>query len=110
MKSGTWSDYRRKTGNRFADRDDFGDVADFIGWYAGVIHRATGVARDDAYRLYLAYHEGPAGYRRASYEDKAWLLQVARKVDARARRYAAQYAGCRERLGEPRRGWFGAFR
>ena len=108
VKSGTWDDYRRATGNRGADRDDFDDVADFIGWYGDVIQRATGVRKDDAYRLYLAYHEGPAGYRRASYEKKAWLKRVARQVDARARRYAAQYGACREKLGKPRRGWFGA--
>ena len=72
-----------------------------------MIQRATGVAKTDAYRLYLAYHEGPTGYRRGSWKRKSWLVQVARKVDARARRYQAQYTGCRERLGKPRRGWFG---
>ena len=109
VKKGTWNDYRRATGNRGADRDDFDDVADFIGWYGNVIQRATGVAKHDAYRLYLAYHEGPTGYRRASYRKKSWLLGVARKVDARAQRYAAQDASCRADLGEPRRGWFGLF-
>jgi hypothetical protein len=108
VKAGTWDDYRRSTGHRGADRDDFEDVVDFIGWYGNVIQRATGVPKHDAYRLYLAYHEGPSGYRRGSYEKKPWLKQVARKVDARARRYAAQYAVCREKLGKPRRGWFGS--
>ncbi len=107
VKTGTWGDYKRATGRGGADRDDFGDVADFIGWYGQVIQRATGVAKTDAYRLYLAYHEGPTGYRRGTWKRKSWLVQVARKVDARARRYQAQYSGCRERLGKPRRGWFG---
>ena len=30
---GTWDDYRAATGRRGADRDDFADSSDFIGWY-----------------------------------------------------------------------------
>ena len=30
---GTWDWYRRDTGNSGADRDNFEDAADFIGWY-----------------------------------------------------------------------------
>ena len=29
---GTWDDYRAATGRRGADRDDFADSSDFIGW------------------------------------------------------------------------------
>ncbi len=105
VKDGTWRDYERSTGNGGADRDDFGDVADFIGWYGDVIHRLTGVPKRDAYRLYLAYHEGPTGYRRGSYRKKAWLQGVARKVEARAGRYGRQYAGCRESLERHRWWW-----
>ena len=68
--------------------------ADFVGWYGDVIHRVTGVAKSDTFRLYLAYHEGPNGYRRRTFDAKPWLLGVARKVDDRAERYAAQYATC----------------
>ncbi len=100
VTEGTWSDYRRRTGNRGADRDDFEDVADFIGWYGNVIERITGVARTDAYRLYLAYHEGPAGYKRGSHGRKPWLDGVARKVAARAERYGRQLASCRDDLGK----------
>ena len=94
VKDGTWQDYRKKTGNAGARRTSFGDVVDFIGWYGQVIHRVTDVAKDDAYHLYLAYHEGPAGFARGSYKDKPWLLGVARKVEARAGLYAAQHATC----------------
>jgi len=94
VKDGTWSDYRRQTGKRHARRDEFADVIDFIGWYADQIHRVAGVGKTDAYHLYLAYHEGPGGFRRASYRGKAWLQQVARKVAVRAQRYTAQYRVC----------------
>jgi hypothetical protein len=98
IKDGTWDDYTRATGREDAARDDFADVADFIGWYGDLIHRSTAVAKDDAYHLYLAYHEGPAGFARGSPQAKPWLLAVARKVEARARRYRNQHLGCRDRL------------
>ena len=94
VKDGTWGDYIRATGNRGADREDFADVADFIGWYGDLIHRRTGVAKDDAYHLYLAYHEGPGGFSRGSHEEKPWLLGVAQKVEERADRYGLQYETC----------------
>lgn len=102
VTDGTWSDYQRRTGRRRADRDDFEDVADFIGWYGDVIERITGIPKTDPYRLYLAYHEGPAGYKRGTHRKKPWLDRVARKVAARAARYEQQYGGCRESLGRKR--------
>jgi len=100
----TWGRYRRDVGRPGADRDDFADVSDFIGWYADEVQQRTGVPRDDAFRLYLAYHEGPGGYRRGTWRDKAWLQRVARRVASRAGRYEHQLAGCRERL--ERSGWW----
>lgn len=94
VKDGTWDDYRRRTGNRGADRSDFGDVVDFVGWYGDVIHRLTGIDKHDAYHLYLAYHEGPTGFDRAAWREKDWLRGVAQKVAARAELYEAQYASC----------------
>ncbi len=104
----TWESYRESTGRHGADRNYFPDAVDFIGWYGSEIHRRTGIAKDDAYSLYLAYHEGPGGYRRGSHKDKPWLLGTARKVDARARTYQRQYAACKERLADSKawRVWF----
>lgn len=94
VQTGTWADYRRRTGRPDARRDRFADVVDFVGWYADVIERQTGVAKDDAFRLYLAYHEGPTGYERRSFDAKPWLLGVAQKVKDRADLYGAQRAQC----------------
>ncbi len=103
---GTWDLYRKSTGRRGADRHDFGDVTDFIGWYGHHIHQRTGVAKNDPYGLYLAYHEGAGGYLRASYTQKPQLQGVARSVDRQAKRYQAQYATCREDLARP---WYWPF-
>ena len=103
-KESTWDWYQRSTGNYGADRDDFGDAIDFIGWYNNVSHKELGISKQDAFRLYLAYHEGHGGYRKQSYRSKDWLIDVARKVDRHAQQYNSQLQGCGEEL-EPR-GWF----
>ena len=89
-KESTWDWYQRSTGNYGADRDDFGDAIDFIGWYNNVSHKELGISKQDAFRLYLAYHEGHGGYRKQSYRSKDWLIDVARKVDRQAQQYNSQ--------------------
>lgn len=91
---GTWDDYRADTGRGGADRDDFADASDFIGWYMNGASRANGVSVGDAYNQYLAYHEGQAGFARGSYRGKAWLPGVARDVQSWATLYEAQLETC----------------
>ncbi len=106
----TWDVYIRNTGNRGADRDDFGDVMDFIGWYCDRSHRKCYISRKDAYNLYLAYHEGQNGFNSRTYRGKSWLIQVARKVKQRAILYSAQLARCRGKLEEKKSsGFLGIF-
>ena len=91
----TWQDYIDKTGSWMADREDFGDASDFIGWYCAVSHNQLGIATGDAKNLYLAYHEGNAGYRRKTYLNKSGLTRVAEKVANRARLFKSQLEGCK---------------
>lgn len=91
---GTWDWYRKDTGNRGADRTDFEDSADFVGWYMAKTARSNGVGMHDAYNHYLAYHEGHAGHRRGTYRKKDWLVDVAGKVAAQAARYRGQMRTC----------------
>ena len=102
VKDSTWDWYRKSTGNNWADRDDFDDVVDFIGWYGARSHKVLGISKWDAYNQYLAYHEGHGGYKRKSYEKKGWLKRVARKVDSRAKTYHAQLQRCEDSLDK---GW-----
>lgn len=99
----TWEEYQRLTGNWSADRDDFEDAVDFVGWYNQRTVKRTGVKSHDAYRLYLAYHEGAGGYLRGSYKSKPWLIKVAKKVQRRATAYQRQLNRCREELDDD---WF----
>ncbi|MFN2427692.1 MAG: hypothetical protein ABR587_14735 [Candidatus Binatia bacterium] len=102
----TWKEYREATGARRADRDEFGAAVDFIGWYNARSAKMCGIPKDDAYRLYLAYHEGPTGYRRGSHRRKAWLLGTAERVAGRAARYGSQLSRCQHELKPKSRGWF----
>jgi hypothetical protein len=92
---GTWADYERSQGR--GKRKSFEDSADFIGWYLDRINKQTGIAKTDSRALYLAYHEGPGGYRRGSYATKPWLLQVATRVGTQASLYDTQLRGCERR-------------
>jgi len=98
VKDSTWDWYKEKTGNRGADRDDFEDAVDFIGWYGNMSYRRLGISKWDAYNQYLAYHEGHGGYERGTYRKKSWLVGVARKVERRAKRYHTQLLRCEDDL------------
>jgi hypothetical protein len=91
---GTWEEYQDAEGGRGARRDRIGDATDFMGWYMAESERRLGIPRSDARNQYLAYHEGRTGYANGSYNGKAWLVEVADKVAARAERYRAQLASC----------------
>ena len=97
-KKSTWKEYKRSAGNYGADRDDFADAVDFIGWYNHQSKRRSGIGKSDTYRLYLAYHEGHGGYNRGSYKSKKWLRDVAGKVQRRAGSYQSQLSGCEKEL------------
>ncbi|WP_133127454.1 transglycosylase SLT domain-containing protein [Legionella nagasakiensis] len=100
----TWEHYKKSSGGMWSSRDDFGDGVDFIGWYANIAYKKAGISRDDAYSLYLAYHEGIGGYQRKTYLKKKWLMAVAHKVEARARIYQAQLASCEKSFS--RKAWY----
>lgn len=100
-----WQDYVRATGRGRADRDDFGDAIDFVGWYNRQSNKRNRISNDDAYRLYLAYHEGQGGYARGTYRAKPKVKGAARKVADRAQKYQRQLKGCQRRLDRGRRWW-----
>jgi len=98
-----WEDYMRETNSSGADRDDFDDAIDFIGWFTWKTREINGVSLWFADKQYLNYHEGWGGYRKGSYKKKPWLVSVAKQVKQRASNYGQQLKGCREDLES---GWF----
>lgn len=102
-KTMTWKDYKRETGNSGADRDDFDDAIDFMGWYIYKAQKLNKTSKWDARNQYLNYHEGWGGYKRKSYLKKKWLLTVANKVNKRAIRYSQQLKKCESSISK---GWW----
>jgi hypothetical protein len=98
----TWAGYKKSTGSWGADRSDFDDAIDFIGWYNDQSHRRNKISKNDAYHLYLAYHEGQGGFAKKTFAKKKWLKDVARKLSDRADSYTQQLNGCEKKLD---RGW-----
>jgi hypothetical protein len=41
----TWASYQKDTGRRGADRDDFGDAIDFVGWYTHQSQTVAGISK-----------------------------------------------------------------
>ncbi|MDI1230679.1 MAG: hypothetical protein PSV18_08455 [Methylobacter sp.] len=97
-KDETWDGYQNKVGSWGADRDDFADASDFIGWYCNISHARLGISKLDAKNLYLAYHEGHGGFHRKSFLQKPWLQQVAIKVAKRATLFQRQLGTCEKEL------------
>ncbi|MDZ7748733.1 MAG: hypothetical protein U5K43_07710 [Halofilum sp. (in: g-proteobacteria)] len=79
-------------------RSDMADVLDFIGWYNRRSVERLGIAPGDVAHLYLAYHQGRAGYRSGRWRDDPAVRRHARRVAARADAYAAQLRRCAHRF------------
>ncbi len=92
---GTWSQYQRETGNFMARRTKFADAVDFVGWYHAKSSKSLGIARNDTFRLYLAYYSGWTAYQRGDWQRDAGIQRYARETDRMARNYAAQLNSCR---------------
>ena len=73
-------------GNWGARRNKFSDAVDFVGWYHSQTAEKFGVAKNDAFNLYLAYYSGWGGYGRGSWRSNASLQKYARDTEAMAQR------------------------
>ena len=96
----TWQDYEKSVGGN-RSRSKFADASDFVGWYGYQAKYRAGIQANDAYRFYLAYHEGIGGYQRGTYHQKTWLINTAKRVQGSATAYQAQLPHC----PKPKR-WF----
>ncbi|MBA4697445.1 MAG: hypothetical protein H2069_08690 [Legionella sp.] len=92
----TWALYKGSPegGGAWASRTNFFDSVDFVGWYANQASIRAAIPRYDAYRLYLAYHEGIGGYTRKTYLAKPWLIRVAQKVKHLSQVFEKQLNQC----------------
>jgi hypothetical protein len=92
---GSWDDYRRETGRKGASRTNFSDSADFIGWYVNRTAKLTGIGQYDYRDHYIAYHEGPGGFRQGAWRSNVALRRIADRVAENAEKYERQIGACR---------------
>lgn len=90
----TWDGYKQATGRSGADRDDFKDAVQFVGWYHYQSFKKNGVARNDTYNLYLNYYAGHGGYARGTWKNNQWMKGAAQRTAQMANQYQQQMRSC----------------
>ena len=93
---GTWRQYKKETGNKLATRTRFKDSVDFIGWYTNKTEKILKISKKDAFRQYLAYHEGWGNYK--NYKNNQKVIILAKKVEEQASKYKKQLKRCQKKL------------
>ena len=93
---GTWRQYKAETGNKFATRSRFKDSVDFIGWYTNKTQKILKISKKDAFKQYIAYHEGWGNYK--NYKSNNKVILIAKKVEKQSSKYKNQLAKCKNVL------------
>ena len=95
---GTWKQYKNETGNKLARRNRFNDSVYFIGWYTNKTEKLLKISKKDAFRQYIAYHEGWGNYK--NYKKKQKVIILAKKVNKQAKKYRLQLKKCKTNLNK----------
>ena len=95
---GTWEQYKKETKNPLALRTRFSDSVDFIGWYIHKTHTILKIPKNDAYRQYIAYHEGWGNYK--NYKNNKKVIILAKRVKEQAQTYKRQLSDCKSQLNK----------
>ncbi len=93
---GTWKQYKKETGNKFATRARFKDSVDFIGWYTNKTEEILKVSKNDAFKQYIAYHEGWGNYKK--YKKNKKVINLAKRVEKQSNIYKQQLLECKNSL------------
>ena len=92
---GTWKQYKEETGNKYALRYRFKDSVDFIGWYTNKTEKLLKISKKDAFKQYIAYHEGWGAYKNYKKNKKLFYCEKSRK---QSKKYKKQLDACKNSL------------
>ena len=95
---GTWEQYKKETGNKLATRARFKDSVDFIGWYTSKSETILKISKQDAFKQYLAYHEGWGNFKH--YKKNKKVIGLAKKVEKQSNIYKKQLLSCSNSLNK----------
>ena len=93
---GTWQQYKNETGNKLATRTRFKDSVDFIGWYTSKSEKILKISKEDAFKQYVAYHEGWGNYK--NYKNNKKIINLAKRVEKQSNIYKKQLFDCKNSL------------
>ena len=93
---GTWEQYKKETNNKLATRARFKDSVDFIGWYTNKTESILKIPKTNAFKQYIAYHEGWGNYK--NYKNNQKVIILAKKVTEQANKYRKQLNKCKKKL------------
>ncbi len=93
---GTWKQYKEETGNKYALRSRFKDSVDFIGWYTNKTEKILKISKSNAFKQYIAYHEGWGAYK--NYKNNPKVINLAKKVESQSSKYKSQLKKCKNSL------------
>ena len=93
---GTWKQYKEETGNKLATRARFKDSVDFIGWYTNKTEKILKVSKNDAFKQYIAYHEGWGNFK--NYKSNKKIINLAKRVEKQSNIYKQQLLECKNSL------------
>ena len=92
----SWKLYKKETNNNLALRTRFKDSVDFIGWYINKTQKILKISKKDAYRQYIAYHEGWENYK--NYRNNKKVIILATNVKKQSILYKKQLTQCQNKL------------
>ena len=95
---GTWKQYKKETNNPLATRTRFKDSVDFIGWYTSKTKSILNISQEDAFKQYVAYHEGWGNYK--YYKKNKKVINLAKRVEKQSLIYKKQLSQCGKRLSK----------
>ena len=93
---GTWKQYKEEQNKPLALRTRFKDSVDFIGWYTNKSSKLLKIPKNDAFKQYIAYHEGWGNYK--NYKKNSKVIGLAKKVKKQADKYENQLQKCKKSL------------
>ena len=93
---GTWQQYKNETGNKLARRTRFKDSVDLIGSYTSKSEKILKISKEDAFKQYVAYHEGWGNYK--NYKNNEKIINLAKRVEKQSNIYKKQLFDCKNSL------------
>ena len=95
---GTWEQYKKETGNNLATKARLKDSVDFIGWYTNKTETILKISKKDAFKQYIAYHEGWGNFK--YYKKNKKVIGLANKVKKQSEIYKKQLIKCKNSLNK----------